>query len=366
MVLFPFFMPSDRPRDLRSGPLRIVYLLEDTPLFGGVKVILRQADELAGRGHDVKIVSPGARPGWYEPRAEFVRTTGLEPHEIPPADVTVASYWTTIEKALKGAGGEVVHYCQGFEGIYTHNEAEHSKIDAAYQTPVPAFAVSEHLAQMVRQRYGRPARVVPQPLESSWQSRWRWRPGRPARILVMSPLEIDWKGVETSLRALALLRERGLDFRAVRLSQWPLSDAERAILEPDEFHEHLPPTEVPALVRSCDLLLAASWEQEGFGLPVLEAMASGVPAIVSDISCFRDWTGNAAVRVPFDAPEAFANATERLLGSSRRWRRARRRGLRIARGFRADVAGAEAEAAMRWVASGEWRTEMRPEASIEP
>lgn len=341
-----------------ESPLRIVYLLEDTPLFGGVKVVLQQADLMARRGHRVTIVSPGEAPSWFPLAAQFQRTTGLDPAEIPEADVVVASYWTTIRRALEAGRGEVVHYCQGFEGGYTHNTAEHAEIEEAYGTPVPAMVVASHLGKLLRDRFGRPSRVVAQPLEPYWRARPRWRPrGRP-RVLVTSPFEIDWKGVATALQAVGRLREGGSSCRLVRLSQWPLSAAEREVLEPDEFHEHLPPHEVPALFRSCDLLLAASWEQEGFGLPVLEAMACGVPAVVSDIRCFRDWAGSAARLVPFDDPQAFAAAAAEILGNPGLWRQLRRAGRRLARQYGQEQSARDAEEALRWVASGAWREEM--------
>lgn len=343
--------------------MRIVYLLEDTPLFGGVKVIFRQAGLLARRGHQVAIVSPGERPDWLPVETEFVRTRGLEPHEIPPADVTVATYWTTIAKAVAGASGEVVHYCQGFEGSYTHNAAEHAAIEAAYGAPLPALAVAPHLARLLAERFGRPARVLPQPLERAMAPppfwRRRWAPRRLPRLLVAGPFEIDWKGVATALEAVRLLRREGFPLALVRLSQWPQSEAEKELCPADEFHCHLPVGAVPDLLRGCDLLLAPSWEQEGFGLPLLEAMACGVPAVASDIAAFRDFARPAAALVPAGEPAAFAAAARALLLDPRGWRRRRRAGLEVARGYGEDEAAAAAAAAFAWVASGAWRAELR-------
>lgn len=342
--------------------MRIVYLLEDTPMFGGVKVVFRQAGLLARRGHSVAIVSPGERPGWLPVEAEFVRTRGLEPHEIPPADVTVATYWTTIAKAQAGASGEVVQYCQGFEGSYTHNVAEHGAIAAAYAAQLPALAVAPHLARLLAERFGRPARVLPQPLEAAMSPPPAWRrrlsPRRVPRLLVTGPFEIDWKGVATALEAVRLMRGQGVALELVRLSQWPQTEAEKAVCPADEFHCHLPVAAVPALLRSCDLLLAPSWEQEGFGLPLLEAMACGVPAVASDIAAFRDFAGSAATLAPFDQPAVFAAAAREILGDPRRWRRMRRAGLAVARGYGEAEATAAAEAAFEWVASGAWRAEL--------
>ena len=344
--------------------MRIVYLLEDTPLFGGVKVIFRQANLLARRGHAVAIVSPGERPGWLPVEAEFVRTSGLEPHEIPPAEVTVATYWTTITKALAGASAEVVHYCQGFEGSYTHNQADHPAILSAYARPLPALVVAPHLGRLLADRFGRPSRVVPQPLEAEMRPRWRWSPRRRPRILLTGPFEIDWKGVATGLEACAELRRQGVDFALVRLSQWPQSEAEKALFAADEFHCHLSVDAVPELLRSCDLLLAPSWEQEGFGLPLLEACACGLPAVASDIAAFRDFAAPAARLVPANEPAAFAAAAREILARPTWWRQMRRRGFAVAAAFSEEAAATAAEAAMTWVASGAWRSELAPAPAI--
>jgi len=56
--------------------------------------------------------------------------------------------------------------------------------------------------------------------------------------------------------------------------------------------------ELPALYRACDVLVHP-YRGEGFGLPILESMASGVPAIVTDGGACRDFcTGDNSVLVP--------------------------------------------------------------------
>lgn len=341
--------------------LTINYLLEDTVLFGGVKVVFRQADLLSRRGHHVRVVTTGAPPRWHRLEAELTQVAALSRELVPPADITVATYWTTIEPALDLESTEVVHYCQGYEGIYTHNVDQHPLIEAAYRHPLPAMVVAPHLATLLSERFGRPARPVLQPLEDFFNPGPLWRrplgPGKVPRILVMSPFEIDWKGVATALEAVRLLRRRGVACELVRLSQWPMSDGERAVLEADEFHCHLEPAEVARVMRSCHLLLAPSWRQEGFGLPVLEALASGLPAVASDISAFRDWTDGGAQLVQWDDPAAFADTAADVLASPALWRDLRRRGLKVARRFTERLASRSAEDALQWVVAGAWRGE---------
>ena len=52
---------------------------------------------------------------------------------------------------------------------------------------------------------------------------------------------------------------------------------------------------------------------EGFGLPVAEAMACGVPVVASDIDALREVAGDAAILVAPRDPAAFAHEIERAL-----------------------------------------------------
>ena len=70
-----------------------------------------------------------------------------------------------------------------------------------------------------------------------------------------------------------------------------------------------------ALYRSARMLVLPSLE-EGFGLPVLEAMASGVPVVVSDRGALPEITADAARPIAAGDTNAFADEMERLLDPS--------------------------------------------------
>jgi glycosyltransferase involved in cell wall biosynthesis len=70
------------------------------------------------------------------------------------------------------------------------------------------------------------------------------------------------------------------------------------------------------LYRDATLLCLPSLA-EGFGLPVLEAMAFGLPVLASDLPAIREVTGGAAVLAPPGDVEGLAEAMSRLLGDQR-------------------------------------------------
>jgi glycosyltransferase involved in cell wall biosynthesis len=70
--------------------------------------------------------------------------------------------------------------------------------------------------------------------------------------------------------------------------------------------------EKSVLLRNCEMLVYPSL-YEGFGLPVLEAMAAGAPVITSNISSMPEVAGDAAVLVDPASTDAIASAVERIL-----------------------------------------------------
>lgn len=93
--------------------------------------------------------------------------------------------------------------------------------------------------------------------------------------------------------------------------------------------EHVSDDELPGLYRGAAVFAYPSFF-EGFGIPILEAMASGAPVVSSSHPSLDEASGDAAVRVDPKSPEAIAEGIERAL-TERDDRVAR--GLEHARGF---------------------------------
>jgi glycosyltransferase involved in cell wall biosynthesis len=329
--------------------LRVSYVLPFPELNGGNKVALQHAALLAAAGHAVTVVADGARPAWAAGAASWIDRTTTVPR-LPQQDLVIGTYWTTLAVARDLAIGPLAHFCQGYEGVLPHLRSQLAAIEEVYSWPLPALVVAPHLGELLRDRFGRDSRETPPPLDPRFRPRLRWRPARVPWVAVPGIFESAVKDVPTALAAVAQLRREGLSCRLLRLTILPLSPGERAQLPPDRYLCDVAPEEVATALRGCDLLLLPSLAGEGFGLPLLEAMASGVPAVASRIPATEHLAGGTAALVAPGDVEAFATAARRLLSCPARWRVARRQGLTAARRYRPELVAPVLEAAVRWAA----------------
>jgi len=122
---------------------------------------------------------------------------------------------------------------------------------------------------------------------------------------------MPYKNVDTLARALHELP----GYRLHLLSRIAAADRERlTALAPAGalvVHDGTSEADYRALLTNATALVTASLD-EGFGLPLVEAMAVGTPVVVSDIPIFREIGGEAALYAPATDPVAMASAIRRL------------------------------------------------------
>ena len=296
--------------------MKVLYVLSGTTLSGGVRVVYAHAALLRGLGVDAEVVSTGPPSDWApESYSFFRRVRALVPEELGSADVAVGTLVTTVPAAASVPGAIPYHLCQGYEGLYEPARARWSEIEAIYALPTRKLVVSPHLAELIAERFGQRARLIPQPLDTGlFHPPAARTPGDGSfRVLLAGQWEVPVKGVPWALEALGPLRAELPGLRLVRLSQ----DAPREEIEawPDaERHVAVPPVRVPEVFRGVDLFVGTSSEAEGFGLPALEAMACEVPCVLTDIGAHRcmDPGLQASIRVPDRDGEALRAAVRAL------------------------------------------------------
>ena len=138
-----------------------------------------------------------------------------------------------------------------------------------------------------------------------------------AQNLVYMGSFMPYKNVETLVAAVRLLPGRTLHLLS-RVS--PARREELAALAGDApvvFHDGVTDAEYAALLADRAVLVTTSLD-EGYGLPVAEAIALGVPAVVTDMEIFREVAGPGALYVDPRDPAAVADAVRSLDDDARR------------------------------------------------
>ncbi len=103
------------------------------------------------------------------------------------------------------------------------------------------------------------------------------------------------------------------------------------------FLGYAPDADLPALYNLADLFVFPS-HYEGFGLPVLEALACGVATLCTDTSSLPEIAGDAAMLIPTDDHDALAAGLIRLLTDADARAELARRGPAQAARFTWDAA----------------------------
>ncbi len=162
-------------------------------------------------------------------------------------------------------------------------------------------------------------------------------PSAPARILHVGHCGF-YKNIEAILRALPDIARRvpgGVEFIK---AGGPFTAEQRALiarLGVGDRIRHIGvvhDAQLPEVYRGADLLVMPSLH-EGFGLPVVEAMASGTPVVASNAGSLPEVVCDAGITVAPDDVAGLADACVRVLTDPLLCDEMRRRGIDRARSF---------------------------------
>ncbi|MEO8744776.1 MAG: glycosyltransferase family 1 protein [Candidatus Dormiibacterota bacterium] len=200
------------------------------------------------------------------------------------------------------------------------------------------IAVSENTASDIVEIFGVPRsriQVVPHgvapifaPMSTADRDAARSRLKLPERFILFVGTIEPRKNLDTLLDAWATMRDRP-DLVVVGGWGWLYDSIKDKMgrLGPGLHHlDSLEPTDLPAVYNLARVLAHPAW-YEGFGLPPLEAMASGTPVVVSDRSSLPEVVDGAGLVVPADQPEAWRKALERVIGDTELAADLRHRGI---------------------------------------
>ena len=312
--------------------LRVRYLITNIQgLTGGNQTLLRQADELCRRGHDVTLVTYTPRPGWFD---SAVRVVQVPPNEsmamhVPPSDAVISTYFANTRELLAVQAPVKVYYAQGDQYVFGDaTTMENDEVRAlrelsweSYQLPGVRFVPNSHnLARVVERHTGRrPDGLLPVCTDQTiFRPLGRALPGSVARLLIVGPDTLGtptesllFKGIQDIHDALLLLRKRYPYFTAVRMAA---TRPEIFAHCPCEFYV-APSDEVKTFLYGTAHLLIYASHYDSCPRPPQEAMAAGCAVICTRTPGAMEYCrdGENCLLVPIQSPPAIAEAVERLL-----------------------------------------------------
>lgn len=123
---------------------------------------------------------------------------------------------------------------------------------------------------------------------------------------------MPYKNVETLILGMQWLPGRTLHLLS-RIRPERQAELEAIIPESADviFHNGVSDVEYEAVLMNNAVLATASLD-EGYGLPIAEALASGVPAVISDTIVFHEVGGEGALYFDPHQPEEFAEQVKKL------------------------------------------------------
>lgn len=291
--------------------MKITFLSPAPNLSGGQRVIAIYADQMLERGHDVTVVARGhvvptmGTKLRYIARGQQIPTPPQGTHfdrmrarlitlshsgpitaeDVPDADVVIATWWETAFEAVHfpSSKGRKLYFVQGHE---VHDHLPMHLSGASYFLPLKKITISSWLIDAMRDLYGDDdVALVPNAVDHDlFFAPERSRQSAPTVGLMYSTPPL--KGVDIALCALEVARQTHRDLRVVAFGtshptkQMPLPEGTK-------LHVNPPQNSLRDIYAACDVFIAAS-RSEGFGLPILEAMACRTPVVATRTGCAED------------------------------------------------------------------------------
>ncbi len=128
----------------------------------------------------------------------------------------------------------------------------------------------------------------------------------PTNLIYMGSF-MPYKNVETLIRGMAFLPTDYTLHLLSRIKPARRAELERIIPKGARviFHDGVSDAEYANLIAQSALLVTASFD-EGYGIPIAEALALGTPVVVSDIDIFHEVAGDGGLYFNPNLPQAFA------------------------------------------------------------
>lgn len=284
--------------------MKITFVVPTLNLSGGLRVISIYATFLSERGHEVTVVSPSNKKNILQKMKDkftgtkiikidfddtFFNNKKYNVHileqnrrvveqDVPDADIIIATFWYTAEwiKNFPENKGSKVYFIQHYEN---HAWLPIERIAKTFNYPFEKIVVSDWIANALSENHHvKSVKVIGNGVDHNLF----YAPMREKNdILTIGYMHDNkgFKGTDIILKAIELIQQQMKEVKIVSFASTkpkatlPLAVNTNFFLSP-------PQETIKEIYSSCDVWLFGS-RSEGFGLPILEAMACRTPVIAT-------------------------------------------------------------------------------------
>jgi len=365
--------------------MKIVFVMYNTGLAGGVRAIFEVANKLSEKGYDVSIIALGGNHSWFKVKvpiyyvqpskilnlgikayrllrhiqvrnnkvnyfdvSAFARKLGFHADLIRTltdalnehgTDAAIATWYPTALSVWLSNVSKPLYFMQDFHELVQEADGVYGL--RLFETTLRLsfhFLANSTYTRSIILSYNKEARVtvtgVGVDLNTFYPRRTRIIDSNGNPIIMSIIRDQRFKGSDVAIRALNLVNKRQ-PIHAVLVGDGRAVDKLFKEVKPEfryTIFSNVNDETLAKLYSGSDVFIFTSYK-EGFGLPPLEAMASGTAVVTTDCGGVRDYAidgYNSLVVLPGN-PEAVANATIEILRNDRLRDRLIRRGVETAR-----------------------------------
>lgn len=269
--------------------LIVGYIIPHHRLTGGMKMLLEQMKHLAQKGHQIWAFFRGQTeetvlPQWSDlivaKEVHIPIGDSYRPY-INNCDVIIAGWFEQLPE-LYNDEVPVLYWEQGHEWLFGEltdlNTAQLTRqyLQKCYSQPCAIAAVSPFISKVLESRFDRKTPVVSNGIDTDYY--YPMEHNNNNSILVVGNPGLRFKGMDVALTTLQQVWNAGYRFQVTWISQ--VQPQVKGISFPINYVIDPSQKDLALYYRQADIHLFTSW-YEGFGMPPLEAMASGVPVVAT-------------------------------------------------------------------------------------
>src|SRR3990167_9339385 len=268
--------------------MRINFLLPHLKLSGGIHVVIKFAEELSKRGHDVIVATENKRWTRYiqnlfnnhpllskGSNVRILRVKNFS--DLPDADIWVADSWKVAEKLyVINTHGAKFQHIQHDERMYHGNPAD---VERVFRLPIKKFVNATWLYEIFKQEFNQETEILFNAVDCELfnpDKRDRRKDDTTIRVFMLNH-DYAWKGTEEGVGIVMALQKKYPNVKLILYG----TRARKINIPHDEYHYNAVGKKLAHLFANSDIYLGCSIDDSR---PIAHrwAMASGTALAMYD------------------------------------------------------------------------------------